>query len=139
MLLVGMLFVLELLFLLAQFGLQVLDLPLLSLYLLLLSLKLVFFLFTFLTIVGQVLYLGRYLGDHAILFLFGGRSHLLELFGLLDDFVLLLHELFVDFTFLALLLEESHGLQRTLTLDDEGSGLVKVVLGDFVLLFGLLK
>ena len=100
-----MLLVLELMLLLPQFGLQVLDLPLFSLDLLLLALQLVLLLLTLLTIVGEVLHLGRYLSDHTILLLFGCCTHLLELFGFLDDLVLLLHELLVDLAFFALFLE----------------------------------
>lgn len=64
--------------------------------------------------------------DHVRLLLKELVFLLIQLLRLLDDVVLLLRETVVDFPLLAFLLQQPHGLQRSLAFDDEGTHFVEV-------------
>ena len=64
--------------------------------------------------------------DHVPLFLKELVFLLIQLLRLLDNVVLLLRETVVDLPLLAFLLQQPHGLQRSLAFDDEGTHFVEV-------------
>ena len=55
---------------------------------------------------------------------------LVEVLCLPDDVVFLLGEFLVDHAFLALFLQETHGLEGSLGLDDEGAHFFEVLVAD---------
>lgn len=112
---------------------EVLDLVLKAEHLFFVGLQLFVFLLAFEGRLDHDRDVGLHCCRHLLLLLSELLGFLVQLLGLGNNLLLLIHEFVVDLALLPLLLEQPHGLKWTLGLHHEGTHLVQIFVGNLLL------